>query len=199
MSAALHRTEDHPFWNATDRRFEEAQSLGKGDEVQSPDGRRSIVGGLRPNTTRTVQAYNLTVEGLHTYYVLAGSAPVLVHNVGECSVDGIPHGALGEFATLQRLQNGGYTNISSEVRFINSEGKIFRADFVAQDSSGNWVAFEVKTGTGGISPNQSVGYVDLGSGGGAILDTSGVPGLTKGTLINMKIEVDLWRCPLCDG
>ncbi|MFX0593820.1 hypothetical protein [Melissospora conviva] len=25
-------------------------------------------------------AYNLTVEGIHTYYVLAGTTPVLVHN-----------------------------------------------------------------------------------------------------------------------
>ncbi len=25
-------------------------------------------------------AYNLTVDGMHTYYVLAGSVPVLVHN-----------------------------------------------------------------------------------------------------------------------
>lgn len=30
--------------------------------------------------------YNLTVADLHTYYVLAGDTPVLVHNVG-CGVE----------------------------------------------------------------------------------------------------------------
>jgi hypothetical protein len=30
---------------------------------------------------RTV--YNLTVDGVHTYYVVAGDAPVLVHNCGK--------------------------------------------------------------------------------------------------------------------
>ena len=73
-------TEDHPFWNATDHRFEEAQHLDRGDQLQSPDGHRSTVGGLRLDTAHTAQAYNLTVEGLHTYYVLAGTRPILVHN-----------------------------------------------------------------------------------------------------------------------
>jgi hypothetical protein len=29
-------------------------------------------------------AYNLTVDSLHTYYVLAGATPVLVHNTNGC-------------------------------------------------------------------------------------------------------------------
>jgi RHS repeat-associated protein len=73
-------TEDHPFWNATDQRFEEAKDLDAGDQLQSPQGGRPTVKGLRPGTTRTAQAFNLTVDGLHTYYVLAGTDPVLVHN-----------------------------------------------------------------------------------------------------------------------
>ncbi len=32
-------------------------------------------------------AYNLTVDGLHTYYVLAGATPVLVHNCGGALLD----------------------------------------------------------------------------------------------------------------
>ncbi|WUG23479.1 hypothetical protein OG912_11270 [Streptomyces sp. NBC_00464] len=30
-----------------------------------------------------VRTYNLTVTELHTYYVLAGATPVLVHNRGD--------------------------------------------------------------------------------------------------------------------
>ncbi|GAA3246616.1 hypothetical protein GCM10020256_74360 [Streptomyces thermocoprophilus] len=124
--------------------------------------------------------YNLTVADLHTYYVLAGTTPVLVHNAGECPITGIPHGAMGESATLERLQTSGYTNITREVRFKNSQGDVFRADFVAQDPSGNWVAVEVKTGRGAsLTDNQRLGYAELGHGG-AILNTSRLPGLKKG-------------------
>ena len=33
-------------------------------------------------TTHTTTAYNLTIADIHTYYVLAGNTPVLVHNAG---------------------------------------------------------------------------------------------------------------------
>jgi RHS repeat-associated protein len=77
-------TEDHPFWNATDHRWDQAKDLDKDDELLSPDGTRSQVRGLRRNTTRRATAYNLTIEGPHTYYVLSGPTPVLVHNSGGC-------------------------------------------------------------------------------------------------------------------
>lgn len=42
-------------------------------------------------------AYNLTVRDLHTYYVLAGAAPVLVHNSGLCTkkIDDVFHNPSG--------------------------------------------------------------------------------------------------------
>ncbi|MFI5733146.1 polymorphic toxin-type HINT domain-containing protein [Kribbella sp. NPDC051587] len=190
-------TEDHPFWNATDQRFEEAQELDRGDQLQSPDGSRPTVGGLRAGTSRTAQAYNLTVDGVHTYFVFAGAEAVLVHNVGECSIDGIPHGELGEFATHQLLQDSGYSNITKEVYFTNSNGDLFRADFVAQNPAGEWVAFEVKTNSGGLTPNQALGYLDLGSGNGAVVRGNRLPGIAKGTLVKMKVAVELWTCGLC--
>lgn len=73
-------TENHPFWNATDRRFEPAAELDRGDDIRSADGRRFTIGGLRAGTKHRAPAYNLSVEGIHTYYVLAGKVPVLVHN-----------------------------------------------------------------------------------------------------------------------
>ena len=41
---------------------------------------RIEVAGLDPGTTRRDLAYNLTVEGIHTYHV--GAADILVHNTG---------------------------------------------------------------------------------------------------------------------
>src|SRR5690606_32541401 len=46
------------------------------------DGTTVTVNGLLTTTTHTGTAYNLTVRDIHTYYVLAGDTPVLVHNAG---------------------------------------------------------------------------------------------------------------------
>ncbi|MFD6568314.1 polymorphic toxin-type HINT domain-containing protein [Micromonospora profundi] len=78
----LTTTEDHPFWNATDRRWERADELDPGDLLETPEGSRAVVGRFIPNTAHEDTAYNLTVADIHTYYVLAGSTPVLVHNTG---------------------------------------------------------------------------------------------------------------------
>ncbi|WFF09431.1 polymorphic toxin-type HINT domain-containing protein [Micromonospora sp. WMMD1076] len=156
----LTTTEDHPFWNATDHRWERADELDPGDLLQTPDGLGATVGRILPGTAHTGAAYNLTVADIHTYYVLAGTTPVLVHNtgVGLCPANGLPHGAMGETATQRRMMSEGFTNIESQVRFRNSNGDIFVADFVGRDKNGNWIAVEVKTGRGAtISPAQQVG------------------------------------------
>jgi RHS repeat-associated protein len=74
-------TEDHPFWNATDRQWQRADEL-TGDTVLRPDGRPARVIGGRTGPAVPAPAYNLTVDDLHTYYVVAGNTPVLVHNDG---------------------------------------------------------------------------------------------------------------------
>lgn len=72
-------TEDHPFWNDTDREWQRADQLDAGDMVLTADGRRVKVGVLLGSAGRG-SAYNFTVEGLHTYHVLFGTDAVLVHN-----------------------------------------------------------------------------------------------------------------------
>jgi hypothetical protein len=72
-------TEDHPFWSVTDQRFEPADALSRGEKVLGADQRVLSTSGLRRGTTRTAGAYNLSVEGIHTYHV--GDDEVLVHNV----------------------------------------------------------------------------------------------------------------------
>lgn len=78
----LTTTEDHPFWDETDARWERADELDKGDLPRTPTGTRARVDGFRLTTHHVAPAYNLTVDDLHTYYVLAGNFPVLVHNEG---------------------------------------------------------------------------------------------------------------------
>jgi hypothetical protein len=73
-------TEDHPYWNVTDGRWERADELDRGDLLRTPDGRVARVGAFTMAGGRYADAYNLTVDDLHTYYVMAGNTPVLVHN-----------------------------------------------------------------------------------------------------------------------
>lgn len=103
--------------------------------------------GVQP-FAHSVRVHNLTVEGLSTYYVVVGVVALLVHNspVGACPVNGLPHGKLGEAAKT-------------------ASGTGFRADFVARDPSGKWVAVEAKTGRGAeITPGQAEGYPALSTG-----------------------------------
>lgn len=149
--------------------------------------------------TEHTTVHNLTVAEVHTYHVSAANTDFLTHNTGgTCSVNpNVKHGDLGELATQRRLESDGYTNITAEVPFTTRDGVKFRADFVAQNPNGNWVAIEVKTGAGAsISDGQAVGYPAL-QNEGAVLRSSRVPGLTKGDTIQMPFEVDWWTCPIC--
>jgi RHS repeat-associated protein len=74
-------TEDHPFWNETDQAWNGAQDLDPGDLLRTPTG-TARVDEFDEAKHRKALAYNLTVAELHTYYVLAGGTPVLVHNTG---------------------------------------------------------------------------------------------------------------------
>ncbi|WP_430791339.1 RHS repeat-associated core domain-containing protein [Actinoplanes sp. G11-F43] len=74
-------TEDHPFWNETDKRWEGPEELELGDLLRTVGGTVSA-GTFNWDDHRYAPAYNLTVAGIHTYYVLAGNTPVLVHNDG---------------------------------------------------------------------------------------------------------------------
>ncbi|MGQ4399430.1 ricin-type beta-trefoil lectin domain protein [Streptomyces hayashii] len=77
----LHTTSEHPFWDATTRTWVPAAGLTPGHALTTPDGRTIYVLKVHP-TPGTATRYNLTVDVLHTYYVLAGATAVLVHNCG---------------------------------------------------------------------------------------------------------------------
>jgi hypothetical protein len=76
----LTTTFHHPFYDITQAAFIEAQHLHPGDLLQTPTGTAQITA-VRPYYADTT-TYDLTIGDLHTYYVEAGSTPVLVHNCG---------------------------------------------------------------------------------------------------------------------
>ncbi|MFJ5832773.1 Hint domain-containing protein [Streptomyces sp. NPDC093089] len=77
--ADITATDNHPFWVANDREWNNAADLRAGDELHTPKGTRVVVTKARDEQTR-YRTHDLTVSGLHTYYVLAGDIPLLVHN-----------------------------------------------------------------------------------------------------------------------
>ncbi|MFB7677595.1 RHS repeat-associated core domain-containing protein [Kitasatospora purpeofusca] len=81
--AVLTSTYHHPYWDVTTQRWTNAGDLAVGDELRTADGGTATVAATRTYRTAPRPAHNLTVADLHTYYVLAGRTPVLVHNCGE--------------------------------------------------------------------------------------------------------------------
>lgn len=98
-STVLKTTQHHPFWDATDRRWVDAAKLTPGHRLLSHDDKRlegdgtgAGAGGGGPGSRITVVKVvnfhgnktmrDLTVADIHTYYVIAGNTPVLVHNCG---------------------------------------------------------------------------------------------------------------------
>jgi RHS repeat-associated protein len=98
-TTVLKTTQNHPFWDATDRQWVDASKLKTGhrllphdDKRQEGDDSGAGSGGGGPGADiEVVKVVNysgskimrdLTVADIHTYYVLAGNTPVLVHNCG---------------------------------------------------------------------------------------------------------------------
>ncbi|MCX4545841.1 polymorphic toxin-type HINT domain-containing protein [Streptomyces sp. NBC_01565] len=79
--ATLTSTYHHPYWSETRRQWSDAGELTPGEHLRRPDGTTLTITSTR-NYPLTTTTYNLTVDDLHTYYVLAGVTPVLVHNCG---------------------------------------------------------------------------------------------------------------------
>lgn len=78
-TATVHTTSEHPFWDATTHSWVPAAGLVPGHALTTADSRTVLVVKVQL-TPGTATRYNLTVNRLHTYYVLAGTTPVLVHN-----------------------------------------------------------------------------------------------------------------------
>ena len=78
--ATITGTAQHPYWDYSTNAWTDADQLSTGDKVQTTDGDTATVLALTDYTSHTIVTYNLTVDGLHTYYVEAETTPVLVHN-----------------------------------------------------------------------------------------------------------------------
>ncbi|MDM4719572.1 SpvB/TcaC N-terminal domain-containing protein [Micromonospora sp. WMMA1363] len=76
-------TDNHPFWAPELGKWVYAKEIVPGTLLQTGSGSYIQVGAVRA-WTQHQRVHNLTVADIHTYYVLAGNTPVLVHN---CDLD----------------------------------------------------------------------------------------------------------------
>ncbi|MQY06206.1 hypothetical protein ACRB68_42920 [Actinomadura sp. RB68] len=86
-------TDGHPFWVASLRKWLKADELKPGMWLRTSAGTRVQITAIAKWSEQR-RVYNLTVDHTHTYYTLAGAAPVLVHNCGGF-IGPLDHVALG--------------------------------------------------------------------------------------------------------
>ncbi|WP_433270824.1 RHS repeat-associated core domain-containing protein [Actinosynnema sp. CS-041913] len=86
----------HPVWVDAEGRFIDIGDLKPGQRLTSADGTSPIVT-ANARYTHYEPVYDLTVAGVHTYYVLARATSILIHNCGgyfpghadSCTCEGI--------------------------------------------------------------------------------------------------------------
>ncbi|MFJ3841053.1 polymorphic toxin-type HINT domain-containing protein [Streptomyces sp. NPDC090054] len=74
-------TDNHPFWSVDLAKWTDATDLQPGQWLRTSAGTQVQVTAVK-RWTSSASVHNLTVADLHTYHVLAGATPVLVHNCG---------------------------------------------------------------------------------------------------------------------
>jgi len=83
-TASVTATDGHPFWVPELGEWIDATDLTSGEWLRTSVGTHVQISAVERWTTPKATVHNLTVGELHTYYVLAGTAPVLVHNTSSC-------------------------------------------------------------------------------------------------------------------
>jgi hypothetical protein len=78
-TSSVTATDGHPFWVPALHEWINATDLHAGQWLRTAAGTQVQITAVT-RWTQHATVHNLTVSDLHTYYVLAGATPVLVHN-----------------------------------------------------------------------------------------------------------------------
>ncbi|WP_030731303.1 polymorphic toxin-type HINT domain-containing protein [Streptomyces sp. NRRL S-237] len=127
---SLTATDHHPFWAETRKQWTDAADLNTGDTLLTPDG--TTVEIEKVTRWKDLQpAYNLTVNDLHTYYVLAGTTPVLVHNASCGFIPGAgPDAAAINRGSLVKIKDN---KLKEALKELDEDPHRFKADWVGEN------------------------------------------------------------------
>ncbi|WP_018587892.1 polymorphic toxin-type HINT domain-containing protein [Salinispora arenicola] len=85
-TAEVTATDGHPFWVPELGEWIDATDLRSGQWLRTSSGTYVQITAIDRWDVSQATVHNLTVANIHTYYVVAGNTPVLVHNCGEAIV-----------------------------------------------------------------------------------------------------------------
>ncbi len=178
----IHTTSNHPFHDATTHTWTPAGHLKPGDQLSSTSHHHPTV--IRVlSTPGTANRYNLTVQQLHTYYVLAGNTPVLVHN-SSCSTFGFKDAPTVPGVYTITMKDGKVYVGSSSTNIHSRLHAAFNSDKAAVKSAG-YATSDISN----ISVNDMTGHSwkAIREQEQSVIDQYG--GVGGGTLLNRRNEV----------
>lgn len=150
-AVTLTATDTHPFWLADERRWTDAGDIRPGDRLRTSSGADLPVTAVGHFTER-LRTHDLTIGGIHTYYVGVGSASALVHNNNPCKKR--TEQELRDLADdLQGSSSEYQKKAGNDWDVKNKTTAVIRARF--PDGKGGWVEKNVVAASGeGLSLEQ---------------------------------------------
>ncbi|MBP2337371.1 hypothetical protein JOF41_003549 [Saccharothrix coeruleofusca] len=123
-TGSVDATSWRPVWSDSEKRFIDIGSLQSEQRLLAADDSSPVVDSVK-RYFHLQPVYDLTVEGVHTYYVLAGSAPFMVHNCDE-QLD-FAHGTTVEHAANidQNALSGDAARAASHGGRLGQPGNLF--------------------------------------------------------------------------
>ncbi|MFK3979015.1 polymorphic toxin-type HINT domain-containing protein [Micromonospora sp. NPDC050397] len=123
VATTLHTTTHHPFWDATTSEWTDASKLRTGHLLRAQNGQTATIAEVH-NFTSSRQMRDLTVDQFHTYYVVVGETPVLVHN---CPIDEAASVASEATVRMRHYTNskGAAGIVESSVIRASDQNKVF--------------------------------------------------------------------------
>jgi RHS repeat-associated protein len=166
-TTTLRTTWYHPFWNATEDAWTNAADLTPGTRLRDAEGKETQQVVAVRTWTGLQQMHDLTVDDLHTYYVVAADRPVLVHNCGsDAELLGLAK-ELGKTAEQYQAKAGTAWDVD------NKTSAVIRALF--PDKKGGWYEATV---VGASGEGMSLGQISLAQKLGHVAVEDNVAGLT---------------------
>ncbi|GAA1068234.1 RHS repeat-associated core domain-containing protein [Streptomyces asiaticus] len=169
-SAALISTVTHPFWVESEDRWVDAGDLKPGMTLRTSNGDTAKVQSVR-YFERRQRTHDLTISGIHTYYVLAGEASVLVHNTGPGCGPNISTryekaGDLGKYTEGQKTRDPAsqwYHEYLSEEELLDGVNKAPKGDGILVSRDGTilgghhrWDEIQTRVNDGRLDPDKPI-------------------------------------------
>ncbi|WP_432247283.1 polymorphic toxin-type HINT domain-containing protein [Streptomyces sanyensis] len=129
-TAEVTATDGHPFWVPELGKWIDATDLKPGQWLRTSAGTYVQIAAVKRWTSPGATVHNLTVSDAHTYYVVAGATPVLVHNCGdkvwEPFREGVDHADQGSLPASAGISPGS-SLAAGEYHFIVRQDGSLRA------------------------------------------------------------------------